>query len=380
MNNLKNTFIEAFKTAFEEEKLLKLTLSKAIDKNNELKNVYARKVFIKQKFCISWIFRYETRDETKNTELSTACAQLSEWLENDFAIATLACTDQDTRWEKTAKKLFTQKPTQNNPNPNSSHNQPKNYLIAENSAFLIALGISSKQGKVHSAQQHKFRQINKYVEIVNNLVEKDAPLHILDMGSGKGYLTFALYDYFKIQKNREISIKGVELRAHLADFCNNTAEQLGWSKDINFITSDIKNVDTQNTNILIALHACDTATDLAIAKGITAQADYIIVAPCCQKQLRKEMKNQTILQNVLKNGILQERQAEILTDGIRALILENQGYQTKIFEFIDYEHTSKNLMITAHKLHQKSNKNEAEIEQIKQLFGFETHYLETLLK
>ncbi len=380
MQDLKTAFIEAFKTAFVQEKLVKITLSKANDKKNSLKNIYGRRVLIKQKAHISWTFRHETKDETKNVELATACAQLSEWLENDFAIATLACTDQDTRWEQTAKKLFFQKASQTQA-PNPQHNQNKNYLIAENSPFLITLGISSQQGKVHAAQQHKFRQINKYIEIVDNLLKNnEKELKILDMGSGKGYLTFALYQYFKIQKNRNISIKGVELRQHLADFCNGVAQQLGWQNDINFIADDIKNIDNQDFNVLIALHACDTATDLALAKGIAAQAEFIIVAPCCQKQVRKEMENKGILQNILKNGILQERQAEILTDGIRALLLENEGYQTKIFEFIDYEHTSKNLMISAQKVGEKNNRHSAEIAEIKAQFGFKTHFLETLLQ
>ncbi len=379
MQELKTSFIEAFKTAFQQEKLIKITLSKANDKKNALKNIYGRPVLIKQKAHISWTFRYETKDETKNVELLTACAQLSDWLDTDFAIATLACTAQNMRWEKSATKLFLQKNTQIQTVDNQ-HNKQKNYLIAENSPFLILLGISSAEGKVYSAQQHKFRQINKYVEIVANLLKNnDKDLRILDMGSGKGYLTFALYEYFKIQNNINVHIKGVELRQHLADFCNGAAQQLGWQNDIHFIADDIKNVDNQDFNVLIALHACDTATDLALAKGIAAEAQWIIVAPCCQKQIRKEMQNEGILQNILKNGILQERQAEILTDGIRALLLENEGYQTKIFEFVDYEHSSKNLMISAEKVGKKNNRHSAEIAKIKTEFGFKTHFLETLL-
>ena len=173
------------------------------------------------------------------------------------------------------------------------------------------------------------------------------------------------------------------MREHLTDFCNKQAKDLGWNT-LSFEAKDIINYDNNEIHVLIALHACDIATDIAIAKGIQANAEIIITAPCCHKQIRKEIKKDNMLKSILKNGILEERQAEIITDGIRALLLEAYGYKTKVFEFISLEHTAKNLMITAVK-----NKNTdaviqkrllKEVQNLKERFGIGEHYLERLLK
>jgi len=198
------------------------------------------------------------------------------------------------------------------------------------------------------------------------------------MGSGKGYLTFALYDHLRNNKKVEASMVGIELRPKLVDFCNELAQSTGFEK-LQFLAQDIEEYKAEKIDMLIALHACDIATDIAIAKGIKAGASTIVVAPCCHKQIRKEMQCETALQSVLKHGILEERQAELLTDGIRALLLEAHGYKTKVFEFISTEHTPKNLMITATKAPARPEALE-QIAKIKADFGIGYHYLERLLE
>lgn len=205
---------------------------------------------------------------------------------------------------------------------------------------------------------------------------------IADMGSGKGYLTFALYDYLTHYLNIKPRIEGIELRQNLVDLCNQVAQKCGFEQ-LSFLAKDIAAYQPEHLDMLIALHACDTATDLAIAAGIRNKAAHIITAPCCHKQIRKDMDTQNELAPLLRYGILEERQAELVTDGIRALLLEAHHYKTKVFEFISTEHTAKNVMITATvKPHPDLAKSSAALQQVAALkkgFGIRTHFLETLI-
>jgi SAM-dependent methyltransferase len=203
---------------------------------------------------------------------------------------------------------------------------------------------------------------------------------VVDMGAGKGYLTFALYDYLAQQQKWAVQVTGVEVRTDLIKQCNQIAASVGFS-GLHFEEGYIQDYSLPDTDILIALHACDTATDDAIAKGVAAGAQLIVCAPCCHKQIRKAIKGSDVLHSVLEHGILKERQAEIVTDTIRALLLESKGYKTRVFEFISTEHTGKNLMIVGQKHHRKVDLDfyRKEIEKLKKAFGIEEHYLERLL-
>lgn len=210
------------------------------------------------------------------------------------------------------------------------------------------------------------------------------------MGAGKGYLTFALYDYLHTVLQVNAAVVGVEYRPDLVSFCNNVAEAAGF-KQLHFEQGTIENYNTDKVNLLIALHACDTATDDAICKGIKANAELIVVAPCCHKQIRRELEKNKIKNDVsflTQHGIFLERQAEMLTDGIRALILEYFGYKTKIFEFISDAHTPKNVLVVGIKKNQNhtsqaAQKKQAEILQkiknSKAYFGIGYHHLERLM-
>lgn len=229
----------------------------------------------------------------------------------------------------------------------------------------------------------KFRQINKFVEIIDSILPSSPPADVFkvaDMGSGKGYLTFALYDHLTNNRNFKADITGVEMRPELVQKCNAITWQSGFD-GLQFVGGTIQEYDPGKIEMLIALHACDTATDDAIATGIRAGAATIIVAPCCHKQVRKAMTPPSALRPMLQHGIFAERQAEMLTDALRALLLTRQGYQVKTLEFISNEHTPKNVMIIA----TRSNKKvavariEKQIALLKKTFGIEYHYLETLL-
>ena len=395
-------FISTFHTAFESGLVLKCTLSRpTAAAPDDLKNVYLRPVMLKKGLHVSFNFRYKTRDEVKNFDLPEAETQLANMLGKDFLQADLitAGRDYSLNFSKTGEPALNSRKNDQSAVAGTSHNREKHRLISPSSPWLRALGITNQKAEVLPTAQDKWKQINKFLEIIDALLRAH-PLppdaRISDMGSGKGYLTFTLYDFLRSQPGMNPQVTGIELRQNLVDFCNKTAEQAGFS-GLDFIAADINHFQPERLDMLIALHACDTATDLALAKGIHARAGIVVVAPCCHKQIRKEMQPRNELAPVLRHGILEERQAEILTDGIRALLLEANGYKTSVFEFISTEHTAKNVMITAVDAsrqetdgHQESDGAErerrrreeslAKVATLKNGFGIREHYLETLLK
>ncbi len=379
----KTAFMEAVQEAVEQSTFVKLSLGKP-DRKEEIEKVLIRHILLKGVSHLSMTLRYPTRDEVKNYDIPSAIGMLALWLGDRFLHATLMTTEADFHllFNKKRRPRLLRKPPSQTALPSTQHNREKRRLVAaDQQKYLHALGVTGVDGKVLKAGQRKFRQINKYIEILQGLLPPavdDRPLRVVDMGSGKGYLTFALYDYLQNNAQRTARITGIELRPKLVELCNELAESCGY-QGLDFVASDIHAYDTGPLDMLIALHACDIATDIAIAKGIRAGARTIIVAPCCHKQIRQQMNNQTALGAVLRHGILAERQAELVTDGLRALLLEQHGYRTKVFEFISTEHTAKNLMIVGIKSTPKPEMA-TQIEELKAQFGIEWHYLERLLE
>ncbi len=380
----KDEFLQALQHSLSAGKFVKLTLSKSGGEDKDFKNVYGRLIELKGEKVLSFTLRYATRDVTKNHSVAEGTAMVGLWVGHDFLNADLFTTEADLSLQYNRKRkprLFRRKASQQAA-PVQQHDKKKQYFIsAQGNAYLHAMGISSASGKVRADGQRKFRQINKYIEIVDSLLQQHGQFpeqpHIVDMGSGKGYLTFALYDHLVNNRKLQPSVTGIELRQNLVDFCNELAPKAGFT-GLSFRAQDIFDYQPERIDMLIALHACDIATDIAIAKGVRAGAEIIIVAPCCHKQVRKSMQPPAELKPVLRHGILQERQAELVTDGLRALLMEEQGYETKVFEFVSTEHTPKNLMIVGIK--GKANPEaRQQAEQLKQDFGVQEHYLETLL-
>ncbi len=379
-----NELLELTRNAIATEEFVKITLSKTRIDNATLQNVYIRPVLIKNKPQLSFLYRNKTNDLTKNKSLEEGITELESLLHSDFLFATLFTIKEDIFLQLSKKGLGTlQKQSPSFKEPLSlNHDRAKTKRASEEDYYLTLLGINDNQGTLIPKMADKFRQINKYLEIIDGLIKSVSlpeQINIVDMGSGKGYLTFALYDYLKNKLKLEVSITGIELRADLVEYCNNVAKQAGFTH-LSFICKPIEEYKDPKIDILIALHACDTATDDAIYKGITSNASLIICAPCCHKQIRQQVKSIEQESPLLKYGIFKERQFEMVTDTLRALIMEEHQYQTKIFEFISNEHTRKNIMLIGSKTEHKIDKNiiSEKINSLKKDFHIEFHYLEKL--
>ena len=384
-NGKKETFLNKFKDAFLKHNIVKLSLSKVHKAEKHLKNIYIVPVNIKNKNKLSFTYRYQTKDQVKNYDIEQALESLFELIGTSFLQAQLKTTSESHQLlisKKGKSTLISSK--SNSDAPSKSHNKEKNYLIkSENNKYLKMLGICDNNGRVKDKQQDKYKQINRYVELMSSWLSKLDPSktqHIVDMGSGKGYLTFALYDYLKNSLKQNIKMIGVELRPELVSMCMEIREACGFN-GLEFVSKDINDFKSDEVDILIALHACDTATDSAIFKGIRSNANLIVCAPCCHKQVRRDMKERSKFNSITKHGIFKERQAEMLTDTLRTLIMEKEGYKTKAFEFISNEHTRKNIMLVGKKTNDKVDQTNInkEIEFLKKSFKIERQELEELL-
>ena len=242
-----------------------------------------------------------------------------------------------------------------------SHNRKKRYILEEGTAipFLVDLGVQTKEGKIVNSRYDKFRQINRFLEFIQDIVEalpKGRELTIVDFGCGKSYLTFAMYHYLKVMKGFDIRVIGLDLKEDVIAYCNELKDNYGYDK-MSFTTGDIKSyTGVDAVDMVVTLHACDTATDYALEKAVKWGASVILSVPCCQHELNYQMKNEE-LATVFKYGLLKERIAALVTDGLRAEMLEQCGYDTQVLEFIDMEHTPKNILIRAVKKNKERKKN-----------------------
>ena len=232
-----------------------------------------------------------------------------------------------------------------------SHNRVKKYILEEGRAvpFLVDLGVQTKEGKIVHSRYDKFRQINRYLEFVEDILpvfDKKESIHIIDFGCGKSYLTFALYYYLHELRGYDVVITGLDLKEDVIDHCNRLAGEYGYDK-LTFLKGDIAGFEgTGKVDMVVTLHACDTATDHALKKAVDWNAKVIFSVPCCQHEVNKQISSKE-LAPVLKYGLIRERMSALLTDAVRANLLEEQGYDTQILEFIDMEHTPKNILIRA---------------------------------
>jgi len=383
------TLIDEFFTSVREDSFIRLTLSKPSNKKSEVKKMIIRMIIIKEKRHFTFVYRHAKKDITKNFTIEEGGDKIINLMQSEFMISNLFVTNYHIAAEKLENGNFKLKKLAHTSDmvATRSHDKQKKSLLTQN-GYLKALGILNSKGNVQKDKGDKYKQINKYIEIIDGILRKNGeidkldPFHVVDMGSGKGYLTFALYDYLKYKKGKNVKLRGIEMRPDLVDICNSIAQDSKFEQ-LSFAQGTIAESKLKPVDALIALHACDTATDDAIAKGIQADAQLILVAPCCHKQIRKEIPTSTALQSIMQHGILKERQAEIVTDTIRALILQLHGYKTQIFEFISTEHTGKNIMISAIKEGEGAiNKADIqkEVDDLKAVFGIGKHYLEGLLK
>ena len=388
MKTNKDIFVEKLQSFVDKKELLKFSLSSPKDKTADLKKVIVTAVELKKGYCLNFVYRHTTKDITKNFEIVEAIALIINAIDTEFNNAEiLSAAENLSLYTLPNGKIQVKTTASTLKAPISlAHDKAKDKVIAlENNVYLRELGVANADFELRREMSDKYRQINKYIELLSpNLKEANLPkdFHVVDMGSGKGYLTFALYDYLTNGLKLTPKMTGVEFRPDLVQICNDIATKANFAQ-LKFEKGTIADTQLDKIDVLIALHACDTATDDAIFRGVKSGAALIVCAPCCHKQIRKSMNVSGELANVTKFGILKERQAEIITDTLRAMIMEYFGYKTNVFEFIPLEHTPKNVMIVGRKVSTSGVDQKrilADIAAIKKLYGIEKHYLETLLE
>ena len=379
-------FFEKLDLAIKNDILVKMTMSKPVSKNSELRNIYVKPILLKNNKMYQFTYRYERRDETKNFDATQTIEQVRSLVPEVFQNVSLFTITEDVTLlvSKKGKPTLMCKKVQENREQDFSHDHEKQRLIDPTNPWWHLLGLTTRDGKVTADMQHKYKQICKYVEIVDGVMRQtkfDDEIHIADMGAGKGYLTFALYEYLTTHYDKKIVMEGVEIRKDLVLKINDIIEKCKDARPcvstIHFVQNSIDEYKPSNIDVLIALHACDTATDDAILKGIRNNAKLIICAPCCHKQIRHEMEKSGKTDAITKYGIFLERQAVMITDTIRALVLEYCGYKTQVMEFIEIDNTPKNVLLVGRKTDKPVDK-EAIAKQIKALmeqYGIEEHYL-----
>ncbi|MEI6896865.1 MAG: SAM-dependent methyltransferase [Psychromonas sp.] len=389
-------FLQICNNAFNTQQLQRVVLSKYKGNETELKRITIRPLILKNKPLLSFLYEYKSHHITKNLTLLESLTFYKEEIGVHFFNAHLLSNEWEVQLSVTKKgnvlvKKYANKNKQTQTGNSGTelvsrtHDRSKKRFVEQTRPYLRELGVTDDKSNIIPAMSRKWKQINKFIEVLSGAINNTGlnqsnKVHIADFGSGKAYLTFAVHDYFMDKLQVKTEVTGVELRQNLVDLCNNTAQKLSL-QGIKFEQGDVQHFKAQGINIMIALHACDIATDYAIHMGIRTGAEIIMCSPCCHKQIRPQMKSPTLLAPLLQHGIHFGQEAEMVTDGLRALLLEANGYDAQVFEFISLEHTSKNKMILAQKRKKPRDNTEIleQIKSIKAFYGIQEHCLETLL-
>lgn len=343
-------------------------------------------VLIQDEMKFQFTYNYKTKVIHENLEPNEATIKIEELLDKTFKQGMFFTKEGDYQIlisKKGKVRILKKKPTKFE--INLSHNRKKEYIIEDGKPcdFLIRLGVMNDNGKVVSKRYDKFRQINRFLEMVEDIIpsiEKKETLNIIDFGCGKSYLTFALYYYLVDILNLDVNIVGLDLKKDVILFCNKVAKDLNYDK-LEFIHGDIENLEgARDVDMVVTLHACDTATDAALVKAISWDTKVILSVPCCQHEFYDKIES-SILEPMLKHGIIKEKLSSLVTDSLRANILEIAGYQVQLLEFIDMEHTPKNILIRAIKSHSGEKKEDIDsYMEFKKFWGLEDLYIERELK
>ncbi|MEG0292620.1 MAG: SAM-dependent methyltransferase [Anaerovoracaceae bacterium] len=363
--------LNILKDLFQNDTLISLTLANKRKKSIEINKIVIRPIDIKGSLKFQWEFHQTNKVTHKNLSREESFENLISELKENYKQCNIFSTESDiqilaSKFEnpKIIKKKATKEKT------STLHNKEKNYIIPLDSPcdFLIKLGVMDSQGKVHQKHYSKFRQINRFLEIVSDVYPSlpAGKVKIIDFGCGKAYLTFALYYYLKILQNRQVEIVGLDLKKDVIDFCNSVAQNLGYNELI-FEIGDIAKYQDTSCHMVVTLHACDTATDYALINAVKWNTNVILSVPCCQHELFKQIDSNTN-NPILKYGLNKDKFTEVLTNGLRALKLEEASYNVSMVEFTSLEHTAKNVMIKAIKTKklnvEKSSKARTEFNKI----------------
>ena len=359
-----------------DEQLIDLTISgqkkKAADKPVKVK---IRPILLKEKLEYQVSEYIGTKVFHKNFDKEALKQKIMEYLKEDFKQAQFTMTDATAQIlsGKSSMTVRYKKCKECRQQKDLSHNRTKQYILQEGTpvGFLIDLGVMTKEGKIVRQKYDKYRQINRFLEFIEDILpqlDKDKEQTIIDFGCGKSYLTFAMYYYLKELKGYDIRIIGLDLKDDVIAKCNELKDKYGYDK-LKFLVGDIASYkDVDSVDMVVTLHACDTATDHALAKAVKWGAKVILSVPCCQHEANKMIDN-LLLEPVLKYGILKERMAAIMTDAVRAELLTAKGYDTQILEFIDMEHTPKNLLIRAVKTGKADAGKEEKVQAMEKEFN-----------
>ena len=304
----------------------------------------------------------------ENMDKETTVEQICTFLEKDYKQLDLLCEQSSfsVLVSKKGKSTIKENKSRIAKKIDLSHNRRKKYILDTDEVipFLVDLGVQTKEGKIVDKKYKKYKQINRFLEFVKDVLPelpKDRPVKIIDFGCGKSYLTFAVYYYLHIMNGRDVEMIGLDLKKDVIAHCNRMAEKYEYT-NLHFLEGDISTYDgADSADMVITLHACDVATDFALDKAVHWNAKVILSVPCCQHELNAQIEND-MLEPLLKYGILKERFAALLTDALRANLLEQHGYEVQILEFIDMEHTPKNLLIRAVKRGEKADKKQEKLE------------------
>lgn len=318
----------------------------------------------------------------ENMTAEDALETLSGWILHDFRQAQIRMQDEmvTVLVSKKGKATIKSKKAACVETQNLEHNRKKQYIIEEGTAvpFMIDLGVMTESGKIIRTRYDKYRQINRFLEFIEDILPElptDRTVHIIDFGCGKSYLTFAMYYYLKVLKHYDIRITGLDLKQKVIEDCQALADRYGYD-GLQFLCGDIADYNgTDEVDMVVTLHACDTATDFALAKAVGWNAKVILSVPCCQHELNGQMQREGAgydkLAPILDYGLLKERFAALLTDGLRAKYLEQSGYETQVLEFIDMEHTPKNILLRAVKTNQAKQGSESQVWECRKFLGID---------
>ena len=384
LNAPMNQFLDLVQQDMARHSLVKLVLGKYRGVAPGLRNIVIRPVMIREQACLSFVYRHDTKAITKNFPQAEGVGLVRELLGKDFKSANLFSKAENAQIEFNKKghcTLSVSEPTCE-PAADQQHDRPKERLIDPARPFLKVLGVTQKTGQVFPSMSRKWKQINVFLDLFRGAlmasrIDRGKPVSVVDFGSGKGYLTFAVYDYLAHSLGVTAQVTGVEIRDDLVKFCQDAAASLQMD-GLRFEAGDLKSHSLSSIQVMIALHACDTATDLAIHMGVQSGAEIIMCAPCCHKELRPQMVSPPVLGPLLRFGVHLGQEAEMVTDALRALWLEAAGYEAQVFEFISLEHTNKNKMILAVKRARPGMPDVAkkQMAALKAFYGIQTFALE----
>ena len=377
-------FVDILNKQLTSDSFLAGTISQPRLRSNEVQRIKLKKIEIQNELIIQFEYQLEHTMYHKNLPFVEAQKELTEQL-NHFRQVHFDHTTYASQ-AQISKKFKVLYKTKDHPAPkeiNFTHNRQKQYILKEDTIhpFLVELGVQTKDGKIRAAKHAKFKQINRFIEMVEDTfphLPTDRPIRIIDFGSGKSYLTFAIYHYLVEIKKRDVHITGLDLKKEVIEHCENIARKLNYEQ-LNFQIGDISDYEEEAVDMVITLHACDVATDLALARAVHWGAKVIMSVPCCQHELFEQL-NAPALDVLTKHGILKERFSALATDAIRAQLLQLVGYDVQLLEFVDLEHTPKNILIRAYATNSKATTQDFEdYKHFTQLLQAEP-FLETELK